>query len=316
MPCYSPLPALLVVRGGRRSISFDRKALGQGLSLPCGRCIGCRLERARQWAVRIMHEAKMHDENSFITLTYAKEHLPKDGTLVKRDVQTFFKRLRKGLWPKKIRFFACGEYGEKFGRPHYHAIVFGHCFPDRVPLSQVSHQRDVLSEVQRFTSKSLTDVWGKGLAEVGLVSFDSALYVANYATKKITGKDASNHYKGRVPEFLLMSRGGKGGKGIGFGFIDKFGPEVWARDEIIVRGQAARPPRYYDKVLEGRNSELLQRIKEDRRRKAEVLEEFTTPLGTLIRVPGDKNHYRLKVRETVARAKLALKRRNLEKTHD
>lgn len=259
-----------------------------------------------------MHEAKMHDENSFITLTYSPEALPKNGTLVKRDVQTFFKRLRKSLSPKKIRFFACGEYGEKLSRPHYHAIIFGHSFPDRLPVSKVSDSRDVSAEVQRFTSDSLDSAWGKGRTEVGLVTFDSAVYVANYATKKITGKDAAKHYKGRTPEFLLMSRGGKDGKGIGFGFIEKFGPEVWARDEVIVRGQAARPPRYYDKVLEGRNPDVLERLKEDRRRKAEALEEFTTPLGTVIRVPENMNPYRLKVRETVARAKLALKRRNLE----
>lgn len=308
MPCYSPLPAVLVVRGGRRSISFDRKALGQGLSLPCGRCIGCRLERARQWAVRILHESKMHDESSFITLTYDDKHLPKvhgRATLSVEDCQLFLKRLRKHLEPKRVRFFLCGEYGEDFGRPHYHAIIFGEGFSDKVSLVNNG-------EYTRWTSEKLSELWGKGRTEVGEVSFDSAVYVANYATKKINGKPAKAHYKGRKPEFLLMSRGGKNGRGIGYGFIDKFGTEVWANDEIIVRGQTARPPRYYDKVLEDRNPQLLESLKERRAQTAQVLEDFTTPLGTEIRVPGGMNSYRLKVRETVARAKLALKRRNLE----
>lgn len=254
----------------------------------------------------------MHDASSFITLTYDKKNLPLVGgrpTLSKEDCQLFMKRLRKELEPKRVRFFLCGEYGEKMGRPHYHAVIFGEAFADRKPLASSG-------DYTRWTSEKLTEIWGKGRTEGGDVSFDSAVYVANYATKKIIGKDAAKHYDGRTPEFLLMSRGGKDGKGIGFGFIDKFGPEVWARDEIIVRGQKARPPRYYDKILEAHNPQLLESIKAERRLKSEILEEFTTPLGTTIRVTENRNPYRLKVRETVARAKLALKRRDLEKYND
>lgn len=250
----------------------------------------------------------MHDESSFITLTYDEKNLPRVGdkpTLSKEDCQLFMKRLRKELEPKRVRFFLCGEYGEQMGRPHYHALIFGEGFKDKKPLGK-------RGEYTRWTSDKLSEIWGKGRTEGGDVSFDSAVYVANYATKKITGKDAKAHYAGRVPEFLLMSRGGKDGRGIGYGFIDKFGQEVWGRDEIIIQGRTARPPRYYDKVLEGRDGSLLERLKERRRAQAQTLEEFTTPLGTIIKVPGNMNPYRLAVRETVARAKLALKRRNLE----
>jgi len=104
--------------------------------LPCGRCIGCRLERSRQWAVRMMHEASLHQDNCFITLTYDNEHLPKNASLVKRDFQLFMKRLRKAYPAVRIRFFHCGEYGEQYGRPHYHAILFGFDFPDKYFLGK------------------------------------------------------------------------------------------------------------------------------------------------------------------------------------
>lgn len=305
MSCYSPLAAVLVLRGKRRSISFDRKALGQGISLPCGRCIGCRLERARQWATRLVHEAKMHGESSFITLTYDEKSLPRVSgkpTLSKDDCQLFMKRLRKELEPKRIRFFLCGEYGEKMGRPHYHAIIFGEGFSDKKPLLGQS------GEFTRWTSETLTRVWGKGRTEGGDVSFDSAMYVANYATKKITGKDAKLHYSGRVPEFLLMSRK----PGIGRKWIDAYIAEVYATDSVVVRGFPTRPPRYYDGVLGANCPEVLAGVKVRRESAAAALEDMVLQSGVIVSVAPSRNARRLQVRETVARAKLALKRRNLE----
>lgn len=248
----------------------------------------------------------MHDENSFITLTYDPEHLPKNASLHLQDTQRFLKRLRKHLQPKKIRFFLCGEYGEKLYRPHYHAIIFGYAFPDKLPLSTMS---SAPHDVQRYTSVELTALWGLGKTEVGNVSFDSAAYVANYATKKITGPASDAHYKGRKPEFLVMSRK----PGIARAWYDQFSSDVYPSDEVVVRGKQTRPPRYYDQILEKDNPVLLEKIKKVREQKAEILEDMVLKSGHVVHVAPGRNARRLAVRETVARAKQAIKNRNLEK---
>ena len=145
MACFKPLTAY---RGrekhgsGKPKIVFSHhlSQTGVELLLPCGRCIGCRLERSRMWALRCVHEAQLHSENSFITLTYNDDHIPRDGSLNKKHFQDFMKRLRKSIAPKKVRFYHCGEYGPKLLRPHYHAILFGHQFDD---LELHSHRKGV-----------------------------------------------------------------------------------------------------------------------------------------------------------------------------
>lgn len=303
MPCYSPIHAVLSKSAeGKRRLSFGSKGFGKGLSLPCGRCIGCRLERARQWAVRIMHESRMHDSNCFITLTYDDEHLPKDGSIKVEHLQLFFKRLRERVAPARIRFFACGEYGEKLGRPHYHAIVFGWDPPDKVLISGSG-------ELSLFSSHLLSSTWANGFASVGQVSYDSATYVANYATKKITGPEASKHYGTRKPEFLVMSRR----PGIGKLWFDKFRSDVYPSDEVIYKGFSTRPPRYYDNLLDKSDPCMLKDLKMKRELEAEKLEEYMLADGSMIRVAPSNNARRLVQREVVARAKLALKCRSLEK---
>jgi len=301
-------------------LDFSRTGVGKALSLPCGRCIGCRIERARQWAVRIMHEAKMHDENSFLTLTYAEE--PKGGTLVVDHCQAFMKRLRERVGRhcmrcgqmrrtcecpefklRKIRFFLCGEYGEKLARPHYHAIIFGYGFPDKQPTEGGDR-----SEFQLYCSEELDELWSHGRCWIGDVAFDSAAYVANYATKKITGDKAADHYAGRKPEFLLMSRR----PGIGSSWFDQFRDDVYPADSVIVKGVECRPPRYYDqrllKCLQSTADILLKR-----EAAASELEDLILRSGDVVQVAPGRNARRLAVREKVARAKLALKSRNMEK---
>lgn len=248
----------------------------------------------------------MHDENSFVTLTYAPEHLPKNGSLSVEDCQLFLKRLRARLEPKKIRFFLAGEYGEKLSRPHYHTILFGVDFPDKVPL-------ETQGEHTQYDSPLLREVWGKGEVRIGSVTFDSASYVANYATKKIVGKGAAEHYQGRKPEFLLMSRGGRRAGGIGRSWIERFASDVYPSDEVIVRGVQARPPRYYDLYLEKNNPTLLESIKQKREAQSEVLESMRLKSGVSVAVAPSRNARRLAVRKQVATAKAELKRRTLEK---
>lgn len=228
------------------------------VEVACGRCYGCRLEHSRQWAVRCMHESQMHEHNSFITLTYAPEHLPKDHSIHKEELQKFFKRLRKRLG-KKIRYFACGEYGEKGGRPHYHAIIFGHDFPDRVVHAKTK-RGDLL-----YRSETLEKAWPFGHSLIGNVTFESAAYVARYVMKKRkgdddaidpkTGKTNKEHYMifdpetGEVhiqqPEFCLMSRN----PGLGKEWLLKY-KEDTDKDYITLNGSKMSLPKYYDSVLE------------------------------------------------------------------
>lgn len=274
------------------------------MSLPCGRCIGCKLERSRQWAVRIVHESKMHDENCFLTLTFDDAHLPKDLSLDPRHLQLFFKRLRSRLDPIRIRHFACGEYGDQLGRPHYHAILFGWTPSDKVLLKGSG-------ELSLWTSPLLSETWGNGFASFGQVSFDSAAYVANYATKKVSGSSAAEHYRGRRPEFLLMSRR----PGIGAKWFEKFRSDVFPSDEVIVKGISARPPRYYDNLLERVDPGMLERLKVKRSEDSEYFEAHVAgdDLFDFIPTDGpDATLKRLAIRELVAKAKLSLKRRNLE----
>lgn len=210
------------------------------LTLPCGKCITCKLEHSRQWAVRMVHEAQMHSSNCFVTLTYAPEYLPENGSLDKTHVQKFMKRLRKHFSDRKIGVYYCGEYGERFARPHYHLCLFNLDFPDKV--ESFSHKKN-----QYYNSKILSKLWPFGRHEISDLNFLTAAYVARYCTKKITGKDAEKHYDGRVPEFSGMSLK----PALGLNWILKYGEtDVWPYDHIVINGRKAKPPRYYDKVLE------------------------------------------------------------------
>ncbi|MEY3590878.1 MAG: hypothetical protein RLZZ466_1399, partial [Bacteroidota bacterium] len=188
MPCYHPLTAFQCADG---SIVFHERRWHntvKNLSLPCGQCIGCRLERSRQWAMRCMHEAQLHENNCFITLTYDNTHLPSDGSLHYKDFQLFIKRLRKKFGIYRIRYYMAGEYGENFGRPHFHACIFGHDFHDK-KLWRRSTSGSML-----YRSQDLELLWPLGYSSIGDVNFESAAYVARYIMKKVTGHNSKQHY--------------------------------------------------------------------------------------------------------------------------
>lgn len=292
MPCFHPLTAHRDCATGAVRIV---KAGGKGeLQLPCGQCVGCRLERSRQWAVRMMHESSLHLDNCFITLTYSPENLPADLSLNKRHFQLFMKRLRKRVGP--LRFFHCGEYGDGGGRPHYHAILFGYDFPDKVFYSE-------RGGVRLYRSPLLESLWNLGFCTVGAVSFESCAYVARYVMKKVTGDAAESHYSrvncyGEVysilPEYVTMSRR----PGIASDWFRKFGNEVFPSDEVISRGFPSRPPRYYDQLLAGSEPSVFDFVK--RKRVSELSERAQ-----------DLTPARLKVREICAKARVAILKRPL-----
>lgn len=204
----------------------------------------------------------MFDANCFLTLTYNDECLPRDGSLDKRHLQLFFKRARKRFG--SFRYYACGEYGDRTFRPHYHAAIFGQDFAhDR-------RKHKVEGGFTYYVSPSLAATWSLGHVLIGELSFESAAYVARYCTKKAYGSKAHANYTvvdydtgrigERLPEFALMSRR----PGIGATWFARWGGQVYPRDSVVVRGAVARPPRYYDKLQESVSPEMMERLKRTR----------------------------------------------------
>lgn len=284
MPCFNPLRAwrradFEVGPSGKALLTFDRQnaILSTEMVIPCGQCAGCRLERARQWAVRCLHEASLHEQNCFLTLTYDDEHLPSDGSLNKRDFTLFFKRLRK-KYGNGIRYFQCGEYGEIFSRPHHHCIVFGFDFDDKQVFRRISSGT-------LYTSDSLSCLWDKGFSTIGSVTFDSVCYVARYIMKKITGSRAEDHYNGRLPEYVTMSRR----PGIGRLFYDKYKGDMYNYDKCVVTDKfVCKPPKYYDKLYDIHDPERMSDLKSARK-----LAAATKPEPTWRRLEEREKHQKL-----------------------
>lgn len=222
--------------GGRRfTLRFSEAYSDRRQSVPCGKCAACRLERARQWAVRCSHEAELWRSNVFATLTYSSDALPMEAdgscTLRPADFVNFMKALRKRK--AGVRFFQAGEYGS-LGRPHHHALLFNCDFPDKRKIAERRGHGI-------YRSDELEELWPHGFSSFGSVTFESAGYVARYALKKL-GKPSLRS----VPEYLTMSRR----PGIGAGWYQKFGRDVYPSDELVIRGGAiTRPPRFYDERL-------------------------------------------------------------------
>ena len=166
MSCFRPLQAFkspfLNPTSGKSVIMFSSLSFDDiRIDLPCGQCIGCRLERSRQWAMRCFHEASLHDRNCFITLTYNDKFLPKDRSLYYPHFQKFMKRLRK-KFGDGIKFYMCGEYGDQFGRPHFHACIFNHDFSDKVfwKYSSASNKFGRKgAQIPLYRSNDLEELW-------------------------------------------------------------------------------------------------------------------------------------------------------------
>lgn len=267
--CYYPVKGYRDIGGG---LSFAaHKSTGIPMSVPCGRCLGCRLESARQWAVRSVHEAQMHDTNCFLTLTYNEENLPSDFSLDRSAFPSFIRKLRRrGI---RARYLHCGEYGSDFGRPHYHACLFGYSFPDRELWT-------VRNGFEIYRSAELESIWDSGYSEIGQLTFESARYVARYVTKKLNISENSSygavedyyekyhHMSGvlRTPEFATMSLK----PGIGESWFKKFWEDVYPQDKVVIDGKVQRPPRYYDRLLEKYHPEVWKTVKRSRRNSRNV----------------------------------------------
>lgn len=294
MPCYHPLPGWYGrerTPTGKRPVVFNAADAWTDLQLeiPCGHCIGCKLERSRQWAIRCMHEAQLHQHNIFATLTYDDNHIPQNGSLQPEHFTLFMKRLRKAHG-EGIRFFQCGEYGEQLERPHHHALIFNCRFQDAK-----LYPRSATTPL--YTSEQLDQLWTHGRTTIGAVNFETAAYVARYSLKKLTGPPAADHYAGRLPEYGTMSRR----PGIGANWFTRFKRDVYTHDHIILRGGIkTRPPKYYDSKLNADDPVRLRKLKA--RRKYQQLDN------------PDNTGPRLIVREICKTAQLNSYRRSYEAT--
>ena len=262
-----------------------------------------------------MHEASLYANNCFITLTYDDDHLPADRSLHYDDFQKFMKRLRKrfkGLElgtnpelkePYPIRFYMAGEYGENFGRPHFHACIFNFNFSDKTLWKRTPSGSLI------YRSKALEELWPFGYSSIGDVNFQSAAYVARYIMKKInvsslTPHDQRDHYEttnfetgeitDRRPEFNKMSLK----PGIGFDWYKTYKEDVYPHDYVIVNGKKVKPPKFYDRKFSEDYPLEMEEIRHHR---------YVDALNR----HADNTPERLAVKEIVANAKLSKLPRSL-----
>lgn len=303
MSCYHPLKALAVGKtmNGKTNYKFIndyflinyKMRTGKPFPedkiqyLPCGQCLGCRLDYSRQWANRCMLELQYHESSFFVTLTYDDFHVPRSWytdpstgeafqslTLQKRDFQLFMKRLRKRFSDQHIRFFMCGEYGGQTMRPHYHAIIFG------LKLDDLVEYKKSPQGFSYYNSPSLQACWSDqegrpiGYAVVADVSWESCAYTARYILKKQKGDEAHFYTDFNIqPEFTLMSRK----PGIARQYFDDH-PDIYDYDFINLKtekkGLKFKPPRYYDNLFDIENPERMSEIREIRQKMAQSAQKM------------------------------------------
>lgn len=246
------------------------------------------MTHADHWKTRLTHEAQLHEETSFVTLTFTDDQLPDDYSVHVRDVQLFMMRLRKAIYPARVRYFACGEYGDRNARPHYHLLLFGYQFPDLKPWRRTS------SGHVTYRSAMCEKLWPFGHSEIGTFTPASAGYVARYVLKKAGGALAdekrtvihpcTGQQVRQLQEFTVMSSR----PGIGYGWFDKYKSDVFPSDFCIVDGQKRPMPPYYKKKLA--EAEALK-ITQQRKEKAKPHAENNTTRRLLVR----DEHLTLKV---------------------
>jgi len=313
MACTNPLPAkredgtIKVLKRGLEHTEANY------LELPCGQCINCRIERAREWTIRCTNEAALHRENCFLTLTYSDQYLEDKersgatrSSLDVEDWKRFMKRLRKSIAPKPLRYFHVGEYGEETARPHYHALLFGHEFAEDRYLSGMTNGYPY------YRSASLEKLWPHGMTTLGHLTPETVAYVCKYVTKKITGealekpgpnglrryervdKDTGEIWE-VAPEYATMSRDPK----IGLAWIQKHHAHTFPADFLIHNRQKAKPPSQYLDWLKQENESLHHTVKAKR-------------INHLIQNPQDRTKKRRRTIAELTALKLkAAKRRSL-----
>lgn len=300
----NPETGKLIGRVGRHIPFEQREPEYIYQDIPCGQCLGCRLDYSRMWASRLMLESKSHERAWFITLTYDDDHLPFGfaadpatgevtrafPTLRKRDYQLFMKRLRKAVAPQKVRFYAAGEYGTNTFRPHYHAILFG------LDLNDLKFYKVNELKQPYYTSEFLSECWQhQGYVVVSPADYGTMLYTARYVTKKLKGFD-SLFYRtnGIEPPFSLMSRK----PGIGG---DAFTVDQMEFDNVVLpNGVKVSHPRYFQKLFERADPECYELYKQKRLERNDVrmqqlLDSIEIPYLDYLKVQEENLTQRVKI---------------------
>jgi len=321
MSCTEPLHAYeseYTHPSGKKKLVFNpaKSIDGKVIPLPCGKCDDCLLTRAKTWARRCMHEASLHEDNIFVTLTYDQDHLPRDLSLYKNHWQKFIRAVRDKYRETnpKIQFLMCGEYGTPtrennwVARPHYHGLLFNFAFPDQKLVSRQKHAVE-------YSSESCTKIWGKGLIHIGEVTANSVAYVSSYTLKKLGRKQSKkpyevfNPYTGETnpvqPEYIQMSNH----PGIGKGWYDKYKKTIYPTGQLHLgkfapfpgdepRKMSSKTPAYYDKLLERERPDMMEFVSENRKQFAKDHAENFTPA-------------RLDARAIITKQRLSWKQRKL-----
>jgi hypothetical protein len=297
------------------------------IKIPCTKCYGCRIDSSKQWATRCVLEANEWKENWFITLTYDDDHLPPkkiinyqgeeylfEHYLEPEDLTVFNNSLRRH-WLRKyghdnIRFFACGEYGELYGRPHFHGIYFN--LP--IPPNELRWWKNTSDGNQLFTCDEIEKIWGKGMVRIGHVTWSTCAYTARYIMKKFKGPEAEHHYCqiGKTPEFTRMSRM----PGIARNWYEQNKNKIYDLDEIIMKTtgekvHAIKPPKYYDKLYDIEYPERMQEIKEIRKNnmiQKQKVKNLTTTMPELEQLKVEESSLRERTK-ILTRDRLEEKRR-------
>ncbi|QXP08231.1 MAG: replication initiator protein [Arizlama microvirus] len=265
MACIAPMRAYKAALTGRLIFwkAKDKEYSQEpytGLEIPCGTCILCREEQARQTAVRITHEATCHASNSFLTMTYRDEDLPKYGSLDYRHLETFWKRLRKQVG--ELRYYAVGEYGDKSMRPHYHACVFGHDFTENSIIYREEPHR-------LWINLQLTKCWGLGDVKVGALTFETARYTASYVTKKLRSKQRYVRIDEEEGELIAVAQPqARMSRNLGRKWWEQWGHQLQDHDYVVINGTEQKPPKAYDRWLLEKDEKKSIDIKTKRQEKA------------------------------------------------
>lgn len=227
--------------------------------VPCGKCIGCRMDYARRWADRCLLESKYHDKNWFATFTYSDDCVPRNDrglqTLKYKDFQDFLKRLRKVGY--NFRYYACSEYGGRTMRPHYHCIFFGL----DLTSADLLDYKTVAKKYNYFISPTLERIWGKGFVVVSGLSYATCAYTARYVMKK-ANRSIDYAFMDIEPEKTYMSRR----PGIAYQWYQDH--DVFQYDYFPVPDSSGKkriyPSRYFEKLLEKDDPDRLKQIKDKR----------------------------------------------------
>lgn len=317
MPCYKPILTEKIKQGEKVKFKKVRnvKEYTQTLNfnwkiqhmIACRKCIGCKLDNAREWAIRCQLETKESKNNYFISLTYATQYLHTNtqgiATCNNQDLTKFINSLRKHFerqGHKGIKYLASNEYGSKRKRPHYHICFFNLPLKDLKPTGE---KNDIGQPY--FISKTIDKIWNKGMHKIGITNYESAGYVARYTLKKQTKME----YKklGIEPEKLRMSNG------IGLEYFKNHKDEIYKYDHITIKTEKGvknlLPPKYFDRKMNEKNSKLMQEIKEKRKKLAliKIKEKMNNTTKTYIETLGDAQR---ELHQNMKKLKRNLKQQN------